>query len=143
MGCTIVQPFFCLAPFFFGNFSLYNVKLKLVMRKLLFVSMLGLFAAFSSCEDPEPADSSFDFLFKETQCANPWGNFITPGWTLEVVISYYLTDQLEVVFSDLSITDDGVPEACLACYCLTGYNIRISANDEFSEILLENGFEID
>jgi len=109
------------------------------MKKLLFVSMLGLFASFSSCEDSEQVD----FLFKETQCANPWDSIVSPEWTREQVISYYLTDQLEVVFSDLSITDDGVPEACLACSCLTGDNIRISANDEFSEILLENGFEID
>jgi|GEM_PF-1093964 len=113
------------------------------MKRLLFVSMLGLFAAFSSCEDSEPADSQIDFLFQETYCANPWDSIVSPEWTREQVISYYLTDQLEVVFSDLSITDDGVPEVCLACSCLTGYNIRISANDEFSEILLENGFEID
>ena len=106
---------FLFSTIFFGNFSLYNVKLKLVMRKLLFVSMLGLFAAFSSCEDPEPADSSFDFLFKETQCANPWGSIVSPEWTREQVISYYLTEELSVEFSDLHITDDGVPEACLAC----------------------------
>ena len=144
MGCTIVQPFFCFViGIIFDVFSLYNVKLKLVMKKLLLVLMVGLFPLFSSCEDSEQVESQVDFLFKETQCANPWDNFITPGWTLEVVISYYLTDQLEVVFSDLSITDDGVPMDCLACSCLTGYNIRISTNDEFSEILLENGFEID
>lgn len=119
------------------------LKLELVMKKLLFVSMLGLFAAFSSCEDPEPADSSFDFLFRETYCANPWDSIVSPEWTREQVISYYLTEELSVVFSDLHITDDGVPEVCLACSCLTGDNIRISADEEFSEILLENGFEID
>ena len=111
------------------------------MKKLLFVSMLGLFALFSSCD--YEVESQIDFLFKETYCANPWDSIVSPEWTREQLISYYLTDQLEVVFSDLSITDDGLIEGCNACTCLTGDNIRISSEDEFSETLLENGFEID
>ena len=111
------------------------------MKKLLFVSMLGLFALFSSCDDE--VDSQIDFLFKETYCANPWDSIVSPEWTSEQLISYYLTDQLEVVFSDMSIIDDGLIEDCNACTCLTGDNIRISSEDEFSETLLENGFEID
>ena len=111
------------------------------MKKLLFVSMLGLFALFSSCDDE--VESQIDFLFKETYCANPWDSIVSPEWTREQLISYYLTHQLEVVFSDLSITDDGLIEGCNACTCLTGDNIRISSEDEFSETLLENGFEID
>ena len=111
------------------------------MRKLLFFSIIILFALFSSCDDA--VESRIDFLFKETYCANPWASIVHPEWTREQLIGYYLTDQLEVVFSDLSITDDGVPELCNACSCLTGDNVRISAVDEFSEVLLENGFEID
>jgi hypothetical protein len=110
------------------------------VKKLLFVLMLCLFALFNSCKDPEPVD--FNFLFKETYCANPWDGMITPEWTREQVISFYLTD-LDIEFSDLHITDDGVLEVCFACHCLTGDNIRFSADDEFSEILLENGFELD
>lgn len=113
------------------------------MKKLLFISMLGVFAIISSCDADEIVESQIDFLFKETQCANPWDSIVSPEWTREQLISSYLTNQLDVEFSDLLITDDGVAEACLACSCLTGDNIRISAEDEFSEILLENGFEIE
>ena len=113
------------------------------MKKLLFISMLGVFAVFSSCEEDEIVESQIDFLFQETYCANPWDMIVSPEWTREELISYYLTDMLDVEFSDLLITDDGVPELCLACSCLSGDNIRISADDEFSEILLENGFEIE
>ena len=113
------------------------------MRKLLFISMLGIFAIFSSCDDTDVVESQVDFLFKETYCANPWDSLISPEWTREQLIDSYLTVQLNVEYSDLLITDDGVPEVCLACSCLTGDNIRISADDEFLEILLENGFEIE
>ena len=111
------------------------------MRKLLFVSIIGLLAVFSSCDDG--VESKNNFMFKETYCENPWDNIVGPEWTREQLISYYLTNQLEVVFSDISITDDGVPELCYACSCLTGDNVRISALENFSEILLEIGFEIE
>jgi len=113
------------------------------MKRLLFVSMLGVFAVFSSCDHTEAVDSQVDFLFKETYCANPWDMIVSPEWTREQLIDSYLTVQLNVEYSGLLITDDGEPEACLACSCLSGDNIRFSAYDEFSEILLENGFEIE
>ena len=112
------------------------------MKKLLFISMLGVFAVFSSCDDTDTVDSQVDFLFKETYCANPW-DIITPEWTREQLISYYLSDVLDVEYSDLNITYDGVQEDCEACTCLTGILVRITAEDEFSEVLLENGFELD
>lgn len=40
------------------------------MKKSLFISMLAVFAVFSSCKGPEPIE--FNFLFKETLCSNPW-----------------------------------------------------------------------
>ena len=113
------------------------------MKKLLFISMLSVFAVFSSCDEDEVVESQIDFLFRETYCANPWDSIVSPEWTREQIISYYLTNQLEVEFSDLLITDDGLGETCLACVCSSGDNIRFSAEEEFSEILLENGFEID
>ena len=113
------------------------------MRKLLFISMLGVLAVFSSCEEDEIVESQIDFLFKETYCENPWDSLISPEWTRDQLIDSYLTVQLNVAYSGLLITDDGVQEFCLACSCLTGDNIRLSAEDEFSEILLENGFEIE
>ncbi len=105
--------------------------------------MLSLFTLMLACKGAEPVYPQIDFLFKETQCANPWGSIVTPEWTREQIVSYYLTDVLEVEFSDLSIASDGEAELCAACVCLTGDNIRISADEEFSEILLENGFEIE
>ena len=106
------------------------------MKKLLFISILGVFAAFSSCEEDEIVESQIGFLFKETYCANPWDTIASAEWTREQLISYHLTDVLEVEFSDLSIASDGEAELCNACVCLTGDNIRFSADGEFSEILL-------
>ncbi len=64
------------SPFFFGiifdELFWYNAKLKLVMKKLLFISMLSVFAVFSSCDEDEVVESQIDFLFKETGCSNPW-----------------------------------------------------------------------
>ena len=102
-----------------------------------------MFAFFSSCEEDETINPKVDFLFKETQCENPWDSLISPELTREQLISYYLTDVLDVEYSDLQITDDGVAQNCSACFCLSGNIIRITAEDEFSEILLENGFEIE
>lgn len=113
------------------------------MRKVLFALMIGLLVVFSSCDEDEIVNSQIDFLFKETYCANPWDSIVTPEWTREQIISYYLTDLLEVEFSDLQITDDGVAQTCLACNCLTGDNIRFSTSEEFSEILIESGFEVE
>jgi len=83
------------------------------MRKLLFISMLGVLAVFSSCEEDEIVESQIDFLFKETYCANPWDSLISPEWTREQLIDSYLTVQLNVAYSGLLITDDGVQEFCL------------------------------
>jgi len=113
------------------------------MRKLLFISMLGMFAIFSSCEEDEIVESQIDFLFKETYCANPWDSLISPEWTREQLIDSYLTVQLNVEYSNLLITDDGVVQDCEACFCLSGNIIRLSAEDEFSEVLLGAGFELD
>jgi len=113
------------------------------MRKLLFISMLGLFTIFSSCEEDKIINPKVDFLFKETQCENPWDGLIILDLTREESISYYLTDMLDVEYSGLQITDDGIAQNCSACFCLTGDIIRITAEDEFSEVLLGAGFELD
>ena len=113
------------------------------MKKLLFILMFGIFAIFSSCEEDEIVESQIDFLFKETYCANPWESDVSPEWTREQLISSYLTDLLAVEFSDLLITGDGVAQNCSACFCLSGDIIRITAVDEFSEVLLGAGFELD
>ena len=113
-----------------------------IRGNLLFISMLGVFAVFSSCDDIDTVDSQVDFLFKETYCANPW-DMITPQWTPEQLISYYLFDVFDVEFSDLNITYDGVQQVCDACTCLTGILVRITAEDEYSESLLGAGFEIE
>ena len=114
------------------------------MKRLLFVSVMGLFAVFSSFGEDEIGESQVDFLFKETGCSNPWsdsGNYTDTEY-LQVVNDYLMTD-LGVVYQGLHITDDGYTSGCKACTCLTGDVIRFTADDEFSEILLENGFEID
>ena len=59
------------------------------------------------------------------------------------LISTYLTEGLAVEISDLRSTNDGIVQTCEACFCWTGNILRFSADEEFSEILLENGFEID
>lgn len=113
------------------------------MKKLLFISILSVFAVISSCDDTDVVESQDDFLYRETGCANPWDNDINRGWIPEQRISYYLIDVLEVEYSDFTRTNDGILELCEACDCLTGNIIRFSADEEFSEILLENGFELD
>ena len=105
--------------------------------------MLGMFTIFSSCDEDEILESQIDFLFQETYCADPWDSIVSPEWTREQLISYYLTDVLDVEYSDLILTYDGVQEDCEACTCLTGILVRITAEDEFSEVLLGAGFELD
>jgi len=105
--------------------------------------MLGLFASFSSCEDLDPVEAQVDFLFKETYCANPWHNSqnYSDEEYLQVINDYLMTD-LGVVYQGLHITDDGVVQTCEACHCLSGDIIRLSADKEFSEMLIGVGFEL-
>ena len=134
--------------FFFGiifeYFACYGIKLKQIMKIYMFISMLGLFTIFSSCDEDEIVESQIDFLFKETKCSTPWSNSqnLTDAEYLQVINDYLVTD-LGVDYDDLYITDNGVAQDCEACHCLSGDIIRISADDEFSEVLLENGFELD
>jgi hypothetical protein len=113
------------------------------MKKLLFISMLGVFAVFSSCDEDEIVQTQVDFLFKETLCSNPWhdSSNYTDAEYLQVINDYLVTD-LGVDYDDLNITEDGYYSGCEACHCLSGNIIRFSADEEFSEILLQNGFEI-
>jgi hypothetical protein len=68
---------------------------------------------------------------------------ITPEWIREQLISYYLSDELDVEFSDLNITYDGVQEVCDACTYLTGILFRITAEEVYSELLFGAGFQIE
>ena len=134
--------------FFFGiifeYFACYNIKLKQIMKIYMFISMLGLFTTFSSCDEDEIVETQIDFLFKETKCSNPWSNsqnVIDAEYLQE--INYYLVTDLGVGYDSLYITGDGVAQDCEACFCLSGNIIRLSAEDEFSEVLLGVGFELD
>ena len=114
------------------------------MKKLLFISMLSVFAVFSSCDEDDVVESQIEFLFKETGCANPWHssqNYSDEEY-LQVINDYLVTD-LGVVSQDLHITDDGAAQDCEACHCLSGNIIRLSSDEEYSETLIGVGFELD
>lgn len=112
------------------------------MRKFA-LSWVWILFALSSCKKEDDIAQNFaGFYYEETYCADPWEqNGSYSDAELHALVADYLTNSLVVEFSNLLITNEGIPEACLACSCKTGRIIRIEAAMAYKEILVEKGFK--
>jgi hypothetical protein len=107
-----------------------NVKMMAVI-----FAMLSLL--FFNCDDESVVEKSY--LYAETSCADLWQP-VVGNITLETTVQQYLED-LEVVVIAVEVVDSiGPGEACLACSCLSGRGIRVTAEELSESILLSEGF---
>jgi hypothetical protein len=104
-----------------------NVKMMAVI-----FAMLSLL--FFNCDDESVVEKSY--LYAETSCADLWQP-VVGNITLETTVQQYL----EVVVIAVEVVDSiGPGEACLACSCLSGRGIRVTAEELSESILLSEGF---
>jgi hypothetical protein len=78
--------------------------------------------------------------FHETQCANPYANFINGSDLIDKrrgIISYLSNNGLDVYRMEIL---DAEPEACLACHCKSDQLIRLLIDREQLELASELGF---
>ncbi|MEM6806316.1 MAG: hypothetical protein AAF696_33265 [Bacteroidota bacterium] len=110
------------------------------MNKVAFNTLFILiFTALLGCEDEVLPDTRF-FKYKQTQCADPWGNTQDSEELRSLVRDYLLTKDIEVLESSVSAGDI---ELCNACSCLSGRVLRINVNLEDGQRLmdLDEGWE--
>lgn len=105
--------------------------------------MFIIFTMFACEKDDGLTGNRNDYYYEETYCADPWRqNDSASDEALKERVSEYLTHTLDIEFSNLHITHDGISEVCLACHCRTGRIIRIEADEVYQDILIENGFKV-
>lgn len=104
---------------------------------LVVISIIG----FSSCGKYNDAK----FYYKETYCADPWGNNSTrlSNADLEKLVSSYLTDSIKIKISNCQVTNEGEIENCYACSCKTGRYVRIDADESYTNVLNDLRFILD
>lgn len=98
-------------------------------------AMLSLL--FFNCDNESVVEKSY--LYAETQCADAWQP-VVGNITLETAVQQYL-EGLQAIILDVEVVDSiGPGEVCLACSCLSGRGIRVTAADVSESILLSEGF---
>ncbi len=100
------------------------------------LSLIGLLA-FSACQKTD--GSMVDYLYAETQCADPWGNNQDDA-ALRQLIEDYLSDEGVDVVSLAFSAYDGLIH-CEACSCPSGRNVELRASEDFEKKLKNLGFE--
>lgn len=105
---------------------------------LIFLLSLLTLLSFTSCDKLE--GSIVDFVYAETQCADPWGNAADDD-DLRKAIEDYLSDEgIDVVSLDFTAYD-GLNH-CQACSCSSGRDIEITASEDLTTKLGALGFEL-
>lgn len=102
----------------------------------LFLLAFGL----NACKKDAPA---IEFYYVQTYCADRWcqGTPCNSEADVKQSVTNYLSDSLQVQFSNLRLTDETAPELCNACSCKTGKWIRIAANESYKTVLVNAGFK--
>jgi hypothetical protein len=62
--------------------------------------------------------------YKQTQCSDPWGTSQNDSITIKGFKHY--ADSTKLYATNIYITKDGDPAACLACACPTGRFINVT-----------------
>jgi hypothetical protein len=102
------------------------------------LSLLGLLF-FTSCEKGD--GNIVDFVYGETQCADPWGG-AADDEVLKGLIEDYLSDEgIDIISVDFTPYDGQIH--CQACTCSSGRDIEVRASEEFTDKLEALGFELD
>jgi hypothetical protein len=110
------------------------------MKTTNLISLLSLLAlfTFTSCEKTD--GSIVDFVYGETQCADPWGE-ASDDDKLKVVIEDYLADQgIDIISINFTAFDGQIH--CQACTCSSGRDIELRASEDFTTKLEGLGFEL-
>lgn len=109
------------------------------IKYLLIICFLSYFA--QSCTQ-ETDDNFLEFYWDQTGCADPWQN--TGGNSeeeLKVTIENYLKTQGVSGARVKDITNDALPQVCLACFCTTGRRIFVEVPLVNKNTMLALGFQ--
>ena len=88
------------------------------------------------------ADHIEDFYWKQTQCADPWGEIDSASLieNYHLVNSYLANQDIEVYLDTFHYYDEALDEVCEECTCLTGNVIVVYAASKKANELLALGF---
>jgi hypothetical protein len=110
--------------------------------KYCYIFLFLLAFGLNACKKDAPTT---EFYYVQTYCADVWCQDIQCGSedVVKQAVSTYLTNTLQVEFSNLHFTTASEPDLCNACSCKTGKWIRISANESYKTVLVNAGFKVD
>jgi hypothetical protein len=105
-----------------------------------FFCLLTLVVMYScKKETSTPSLPLTNYYYEETQCADAWCQSDFTTCKTEAGVSKYLTEKLNISFSNLTITQENSGTVCAACTCPSGRFIRLKSIDE--DKLLKAGFK--
>jgi len=109
------------------------------MKKILFLCFL-IVSLITSCTITE---ENIWFVKDATSCAEAWQgeNWVTDQF--EINAKTWLETQGVTVLASEYDPAGTTPEACNACFCLSGGVYRIQADAEFTDIMIAEGFALE
>lgn len=102
--------------------------------KVLIISILFILPIWSC----EKRSDLIELHFNETACANPWSVSTNNADYINKVKDFL--EEKNITIKEISITNSGPINVCLACVCVTGRRINITINTKDKNLALEIGF---
>ncbi len=107
------------------------------MKKLILYTLLGLL--FFNCSKDDDSSGAVPVAYNQTACADPWGYADDNNALAVKIITFFNTENIKI--SNVNIGPQGIPEACLACTCLTGKRITVDVRSTDLEAIKAFGFQ--
>ncbi|MFT4665862.1 MAG: hypothetical protein ACI8YQ_001103 [Polaribacter sp.] len=108
------------------------------------IKLIGILVLALSMMHCSKSEEEVSLQYNQTQCADPWST--NGGSTDEEVIASiktYFETEYQINLENISISfDNNITEVCLACVCLSGSVITVTAAEQFSDDLEAEGFFI-
>lgn len=112
------------------------------MKYYLALPFLLLFL-LQSCKEENLPLNHLQFYWEQTGCADPWSNKVnnSSNEAVQKAVEDYLSDEGILDARVISVTSDGNKMVCLACSCLTGRRINVTAPSNQKSMMLALGFK--
>lgn len=108
------------------------------MKKVILLICIGL--ALLSCSSDDDAGDTILVLYNQTYCSDSWGTAETDTDLADIIKNHFQSVNIEIY--DVSIDNNGTPESCLACSCLSGKRIILEIKKEDINFIKEHGFQV-
>lgn len=110
------------------------------MKTTLYCLFVFAFCALA-CKRKKSPSPFIRLAYEQTGCSDPWFPDITDKIALEISLREWLDEKKDIQAYEISITRINAGDACYACHCKTGLEIRIGVNADDVKKAEDLGFK--